>query len=139
MIEREDGRQAAGCHVKKIDAITLGDGRTRLELELYEIGSDLLAVLNGAGPHIGAATLAERVVDSPAHLTTLTSSGHREAELTLELSNTITNATGRRTLAIAGVHLDGITKAEIGSIRRSVRRLAALAAARISSTTRSAG
>ncbi len=130
MIEREGGRRP-GRHLRKIDAIALGQGRTRLDLEVYEIGSDLLVVLNGAGPHIGAATLAEHVVDAPAHLTTLTSLGHREAELTLELSNTLTNATGRRTLAIAGVHLDGITKAEIAAIRRTVRRLAQLAAARL--------
>jgi hypothetical protein len=127
---RDDEPQAGGLHVRKIEEVSVGQGRTRVDLELYEVGADLLAVLGGAGAHIGAATLAERAADAPSTLSTLTAIGHREAELTLEFSNAVTSATGRRTLAIAGIHLDGITKPEIQAIRRAVRKLSAIAISR---------
>jgi len=113
--------------VRKVETFSAGQGRTRVVLELYEVGSDFLAVLCGGSAHIGAATLAEPTTGVPIRLTSLSSLGHREAELTLEFSNAMTTATGKRTLTIAGIHLDGITKLEIEAVRKAVQELSALA------------
>jgi len=103
--------------------VAAGEGRTRVHAELYRVGSDILAVLGGAGPHIGAASLAEAVSGDEVTISTLAARGHKEPELTDRLSRAIYSSTGRRTLTIAGIHLDGISKAEIETIRRNVGEL----------------
>lgn len=112
--------------MKRIKKISAGNGRTRVEVEIFEVGSDLLAIIGGEGSHIGAATLAERVLDG-IHSSTMCAPGHREAELTRQFSDAVASATGRRTLTIAGIHLDRITGSEIEAIRRNTRELVALA------------
>jgi hypothetical protein len=109
-----------------IHAASAGRGRTRVRVELYRVGADLLAVLDGEGAHIGAATLAEAVSGETDHVATACARGHREAELTEYVSRTLSTATGRRTLTVAGIHLDRITKAEIEEIRANVRQVVRL-------------
>jgi hypothetical protein len=109
--------------MQPFESASAGRGRTRVHARIYEVGGDLLAVLSGEGAHIGAATIAEAIPGETGRVATVSARGHREAELTEYLSEAICSATGRRTVAIAGVHLDRITVAEIESIRRNVRKL----------------
>jgi hypothetical protein len=109
--------------MKPLKSVFAGRGRTRVWAEIYEVGSDLLAVLGGEGLHIGAASIAEAIRGETSDVATISARRHREAELTEYLSRAICSATGRRTVAIAGIHLDGISKAEIETIRQNVRQL----------------
>jgi hypothetical protein len=112
--------------MKPFKSVSAGRGRTRVYAEIYDVGSDLLAVLGGEGLHIGAASIAEATPEKMSDVATISAQGHREAELTEYLSKAICSATSRRTVTIAGIHLDGITKDEIETIRRNVRQLARL-------------
>jgi len=109
--------------MKLFEKYAVGTGRTRVEAQIYEIGSDLLVLLGGEGIHIGAATLAEPLTPGDTELTTLCARGHREPELTTKLAQAISDATGRRTLAVAGIHVDLIKPEEIQAIRRNLGAL----------------
>lgn len=109
--------------MKPLKSVSVGRGRTRVYAEIYEVGSDLLAVLGGEGLHIGAASIAEAIPSETSDVATISARRHREAELTEYLSKAVCSATGRRTVAIAGIHLDRITRAEIETIRQNVRQL----------------
>jgi hypothetical protein len=112
--------------MKPFKSVVAGRGRTRVHAKIYEVGSDLLTVLGGEGQHIGAASIAEASSGETGDVATISARGHREAELTEYLSKAICAATGRRTVTIAGIHLDRITKAEIETIRQNVRQLVQL-------------
>jgi hypothetical protein len=109
--------------MEPIKTVSAGEGRTRVRADLYRIGDDLLVVLGGEGAHIGAASMAEAAPDEAPRIRTIVSPPHKEAELTEFLSQAVCAATGRRTLAVAGIHLDAITRDEIEAIRRNVRQL----------------
>ena len=112
--------------MKTIRKISVGNDRTRVAVALYEIGPDLLAVIEGEGAHIGAATLAESDGRTGFRSETVSALGHREFELTRELSRAMSSASGRRTVAIAGIHLDDIRKDEIEAIRSNVSEAATI-------------
>jgi hypothetical protein len=110
--------------MKTIRRIAVGNDRTRVAVALYEIGPDLLAIIEGEGAHIGAATLAESDDRVGFRSETVSALGHREFELTREFSQTMSAASGRRTVTIAGIHLDDIREGEIEAIRRNVAEAA---------------
>ena len=112
--------------MKPFKSVSAGRGRTRVYAEIYDVGSDLLTILGGEGQHRGAASIAEATPEELSDVETISARGHREAELTEYLSKAICSATGRRTVTIAGIHLDRITEAEIETIRRNVRQLVRL-------------
>lgn len=110
--------------------IQVGSGRTRVHADVYEVGADRLVLLGGEGPHIGAASLAERVAGEGtavrgvvARVADRPERWHKEKELTDQVAERLTGATGRLTLAVAGIHLDGITAGEIEAIRANVAEL----------------
>jgi hypothetical protein len=102
-------------------SVSNGVGRTRVRAELYRIGEDLLVIIVGEGAHIGAVSMAEALPGEEVGSATVTARGHKEAELTGFVSQAVCSGTGRRTVALAGIHLDDITQAEIETIRRNVR------------------
>jgi hypothetical protein len=101
-----------------------GDGRTRLRAEIYELGRDLVVILGGGEIHLGSATLADPLPAGRSRTSSVTGEGHRESELSIRLSEAILAATGRRTVTLAGVHLDEITQDEIEQIRENTAALA---------------
>lgn len=109
--------------MNEVTRIEVGEGRTRVDARLFEIGPDLLVVVGGEGRHVGAASIAEIVGDGGPSLESLSIPGHRERELTDRMARELAKATGRRTLALAGIHLDRIRSEEIEAIRRNVTRL----------------
>lgn len=112
--------------MQRIQTVHAGRGRTRVWGELYEVGPDLLLLIGGEGLHIGAASLAERRSGEPLAARGISAAGHKEPELTDRLCVRLAEATGRRTLAVAGIHLDGITREEIDAIRANVEELGRL-------------
>jgi hypothetical protein len=117
--------------------IRTGDGRTGVYGTVYEVGPDLLVVIGGAGLHIGAATLAEPLTGETIGLqaivghTEVPGRTHKEGELTDRTARRLAEATGRRTLAISGIHLDRINRQEIEAIRSNVGELGRLLAERL--------
>jgi hypothetical protein len=110
--------------MKKLERFSAGSGRTKVVVEFYEVGTDLLAIIGGEGPHIGAASLAEREpAGGSTRLSTISAAGHREAELTDRFAREVSRATGRRMLAVCGIHLDRIERSEIEAIRSHVGEL----------------
>ena len=117
--------------------IRTGGGRTGVYGAVYEVGPDLFVVIGGTGLHIGAATLAEPLPGESIGLqaivghTEVPGRMHKEGELTDRTARHIAEATGRRTLAVSGIHLDRISKQEIEAIRANVDRLGGLLADRL--------
>ena len=112
--------------------ISVGEGRTRVFGEVYEVGRDLLVLIGGAGLHIGAASLAEQLPGEETSLRGVIARvrdhperWHKEGELTDGVAARLTDATGRLTLAVSGIHLDRITREEIEEIRDNVEELSA--------------
>jgi len=117
--------------VRRIETIAVGDGRTRVYCHAYEVGRDLLVVLGGEGIHIGAASLAQRSAGggtSSSRLVARLDDGserrHKEGELTDRVAARLTDATGRLTLVVSGIHVDRIGRDEIEQIRTNVEELA---------------
>jgi hypothetical protein len=111
--------------------ILVGRGRTEVYGTVYQVGPDLLVVVGGTGLHIGAASLAEGARGGETAVGSVTGRGHKEAELTDKVAARLCAATGCRTLAVSGIHLDRITKGEIEEIRANVEELSRLLAARL--------
>ena len=111
----------------------VGSARTRVCAEVYEVGRDLLVLIGGEGEHIGAASLAERIPGEETTVAGLVARvrerperRHKEGEITDRVAGRLTEATGRLTLALSGIHLDGITAEEIQEIRSNVEELSGL-------------
>jgi hypothetical protein len=109
--------------MRELRTIRIGHGRTEVFGTVYAVGSDLLVLIGGRGLHIGAASLAEPGLGNGLALSGVTGQGHKEGELTDKVAQRLAAATGRRVLAVSGIHLDRITKAEIEEIRSNVERL----------------
>jgi len=109
--------------MQRLGEVSAGEGRTRVHATIYEVGDDLLVILGGEGAHLGAASLAEGSPDDRGRPVHLSAPGHREVELTDRVSCEVAAATGRRTLAVAGIHLDRIRRDEIEAVRANARAL----------------
>jgi hypothetical protein len=116
--------------MQKTPRIHVGSGRTRVFADVYEMGADRLVLVGGEGPHIGAASLAERVAGEATTVRAVVARvrerperWHKERELTDRVARRLTEATGRLTLAVSGIHLDRITPEEIDAIRANVVEL----------------
>ena len=121
--------------MRRIFKKSAGTGRTRVDAEVYEVGRDLLVLIGGEGAHIGAASLAERIPGEKTTVAGLVARVreqperlHKEGEITDRVASRLTEATGRLTLALSGIHLDRITPEEIEEIRANVVQLAGLLA-----------
>ena len=108
----------------------VGTGRTRVYAEVYEVGRDLLVLVGGEGVHLGAASLAQRVPGEETTVDVLVARvrerpdrRHKEGEITDHVAGRLTDATGRLTIALSGIHLDRITPDEIAGIRANVEEL----------------
>lgn len=102
--------------------IERGSGRTRVFCEGFLRGDDLLVVLGGEGPHLGAVSLAEpRGDDGTVRCGTLGALGHREPDLTADLARRLASATGRRVVLTGGIHLDDATPEEIEGVLANAR------------------
>ena len=101
-----------------------GEGRTRIRAEVRNAGDDLVIVIDGGVAHAGAVSMAEPQRDGSARTGTLAAMDHRESEVTSVVAREVAARTGRRTVVIAGIHLDRISREEISAVRKNVRVLA---------------
>jgi hypothetical protein len=105
-------------------------GRIEVRLTGQRLGNDLqLAIVGGDRPHIGAVALSFRhpALKNPQIEDVTTSviavTGHKEDLLARTVAQRIAAGTGRTTSVSCGIHLDGISKAEIQSVQELVEAL----------------
>jgi hypothetical protein len=94
-----------------------GAGRTRVSLSAQLIGDDLLVRLTNRQAHIGAVALSEyNHGEKRASTSVLTRFGHRDDTIATIAAYEICRHFKRPVCAIAGIHVDNITKEEIEQI-----------------------
>jgi hypothetical protein len=90
-------------------------------LELRFQGKDILLLITGGEAHVGAVAVCDgRTPKSRARVTELP--GHREGPLAGECAEILARASRRTVAAVAGIHQDDATRAEIDGIVANVRR-----------------
>lgn len=95
-----------------------GEGRLAVRLELLDRGRDLLLLIGGGDVHVGAvavATTAGGTAGEPCDELVVVP-GHREGPLAREGARRLAAVSGRTCVAVAGIHQDRATAAEIAAI-----------------------
>ncbi len=95
-----------------------GEGRLAVRLELRAQGRDLLLLIGGGAVHAGAVAVvspAGGTAGEPCDELTVVP-GHKEGPLAREGARRLAAASGRTCVAVAGIHQDHATAAEIATI-----------------------
>jgi hypothetical protein len=94
-----------------------GVGRAEVSLSSESVGDDLIVRLFNKEAHIGAVALAEyHSGEKRASTSVLTRFGHRDDSVAYTAAYKICRHLKKPVCAIAGIHLDDITKEEIETI-----------------------
>jgi len=110
-------------------SLNAGKGRTKVSLSAQWIGNDLIVYLfNGQG-HLGAVAVADFCREEKrASTSVITRLGHKDDTIAVSAAHQLCGKLKKPVCAIAGIHLDAITKDEIAAIVRNcgllVERLA---------------
>lgn len=101
--------------------ITSGEGRTRVWLEVQEIGEDIVITVGGGNrPHIGGVVL--KVPDEEVR--TMPIGSHRDLEVLIPIAEAAFEKYGRSVVVVGGIHIDDATKDEILTIVENCNELA---------------
>ncbi len=120
----KDTIRTEGSTNQPIDALSVGSGRTRVNLELRHQGLDILLLVTGGEAHVGAVAVWNgQQMDGQASVTEMP--GHREGPLAGECAEILGRASGRTVVAVAGIHQDNASREEIAAIIANVRQGAA--------------
>ena len=94
-----------------------GEGRTRVNVAVNDMGSGLVVRIHNQNAHIGAVALGDYDHEHErASTSVVTRLGHKDDTLAKEAAYLLSKSMRRPTCVIAGVHLDSITEAEIDKI-----------------------
>ena len=94
-----------------------GEGRTRVNVAVNDMGSDLVVRIHNQNAHIGAVALGDYDHEHErASTSVVTRLGHKDDTLAKEAAYLLSKSMRRPTCVITGVHLDSITEAEIDKI-----------------------
>ena len=100
--------------------ITSGEGRTRVWLEVQEIGEDIVITVGGGDrPHIGGVVL--KLPDEEVR--TMPIGTHRDLEVLIPIAEAAYEKYGKSVVVVGGIHIDDATQEEIQSIVRNCERL----------------
>lgn len=97
--------------------------------DIYGMGRDILVVIQGGKPHIGAVGIAEpRPSLADPGLISATSSvftylGHKEDAIAKSMAEEISRRLHCKTVAVAGAHWDNISEQGIAAVNEICRRL----------------
>ena len=106
--------------------LTAGEGRTRVSLLAYHMGSDLVVCIYNENAHIGAVALGEYDhKEKRASCSVITRLGHKDDVVAQEATHSIAKRTKRAVSVVVGIHLDKITATEIDGILENARSLIA--------------
>lgn len=98
-----------------------------LNFTVERAGRDLLCHVHGGDAHVGSVALSEWR-DGRAHTRCLSAEGHREEAIARHAAHTLCAAVHRTVACVAGIHFDGVSRAEIESISAEAYALARRAA-----------
>ena len=97
--------------------LTKGRGRTRVNITVDSLGSDLLVRIYNQNAHIGAVAIGDYDHEHErASVSVITRLGHKDDALAKEAAYLVSKSIRRPVCVIAGVHLDNITGEEIDRI-----------------------
>ena len=101
-----------------------GEGRTKVSLSAQAIGNDLLVRLFNEEKHIGAVALSEyHRSEQRASTSVLTRYGHKDDTVAQMAAHKICRHLKIPVCAIAGIHVNDITKEEIEQIIKNCSTL----------------
>jgi hypothetical protein len=97
--------------------LTKGEGRTRVNVVVNSMGSDLVVRIYNQNAHIGAVAMGEYDYEHErASVSVITRLGHKDDALAGEAAYLPSKSIRGPVCVIAGVHLDNITREEIDEI-----------------------
>jgi hypothetical protein len=102
-----------------VNTLNTGSGRTRVRVTWRRWGNDLHVHIGGGADHVGAVALVGQQPDGETYASVLRVPPHKEGQLAMNAAQTLHAATGATVCVTAGVHLDGITPAEIAAVLRN--------------------
>jgi hypothetical protein len=103
-----------------VNTLEIGSGRTRVRLTWRRWGNDLHVHVGGGAYHIGAVALAGRQPNGETCESVFCVPPHKEGPLALNAAKVLHAAADATVCVTAGVHVDGITRAEIATVLRNV-------------------
>ncbi len=105
-------------------ALTSGDGRSRVSLEAFYMGQDLIVRLFNDSAHLGAVAVGEYDAEHKrASVSVLTRLGHKDDVLAQRAAHLISQCTQKPVCVIAGVHVENITSEEINQILENAAQI----------------
>ena len=97
--------------------LTKGGGRTRVNVTVNSMGSDLVVRIYNQGAHVGAVALGDYDYGQErASVSVITRLGHKDDALAGEAAYLLSKSIRRPVCVIAGVHVDNISTEEVDKI-----------------------
>ena len=97
--------------------LTEGAGRTKVTLSAQSMGKDLVVYLFNEHAHLGAVAVADySPAEDRASTSVITRLGHKEDSIACSAAHKLCKRLKEPVCAIAGIHLEEITKEEIAQI-----------------------
>jgi hypothetical protein len=94
--------------------ISRGEGRLRVDIRAFTIGTDWIVQIFNENAHIGAVALGEYdFKNERASVSVLTRLGHKDDVVAQRAAYSISKSTRKTVCVVAGIHLNDITPAEI--------------------------
>ena len=123
--------EAKALFLKGSSPFIFSKGRFSVEVDVFELGEDLVIVLGGSErPHVGGVSVSEMVEDinHPGRKTHTISSislkGHKDEAVLRMLSESLSRATGKNVVAVGGVHWDGLSEKDIKDLMQFFKNIA---------------
>jgi hypothetical protein len=111
-----------------------GKGRTRVSLSTKPVGRDLVVYLFNDSAHLGAVAVADySCQEDRVSTSVITRLGHKDDAVACHAAHKLCKLLKKPVCAIAGIHVDEITEAEISEILRNCDKLVEKLAAVVSS------
>ncbi len=103
----------------KILKLSLGAGRTRVRISVQQLGSDYIVCLFNNRGHVGAVAVADYdPKEKRASTSVITRLGHKDDQAACNAAYKLCRRLRKPVCAIAGIHVEAITKEEIARITR---------------------
>jgi len=114
----------------EIHELTIEKGRIIINMKAVIIGEDLCVIIYGGDtPHIGCVTLSVprpsladiNIISSTTSVLNLI--GHKDDEVAKYVSHTLSSSLNKHVVVMCGIHIDSITRDEIGTTIELLKEL----------------
>lgn len=97
--------------------LTIGEGRTKVNLRAHYLGEDLVIFIYNENAHIGAIAVGEYdPKEKRASTSVITRLGHKDDIIAQRAAYSLSKFTQKPVCVIAGIHVDNIAEEEINQI-----------------------